>query len=153
MPNPKHAQEDAALGLALDQPDQLVLAGHADVEVAVGGQDDAVRALLDEVLDRGVIGELEPRAAVGRAAGLEALERREDLGLLVAGRGGEHQARRPRVDDDRHTVVLAELLDQPLQRRLITSGSLFGLRPSSPRRRSGRRGCSAAGGRSRSAGR
>ena len=109
------AQEHAALGLGLDQPEQVILRRDADVEIAVGGQDDAIRPVLDEVLGGDVIGELDARAAVGRAAALQLIDRREDLRLLDARRRREDQARGPGIDDDRDPVVLAELLDQPLQ--------------------------------------
>ena len=46
MPNAEHGEEDAAFALLFDQADQLVLAGDADVEVAVGGEDHAVDAAL-----------------------------------------------------------------------------------------------------------
>ena len=51
---------------------ELALAGDADVEVAVGAEDHAVDAALDEVLAGDLVGELDARAAVGRAAGLRA---------------------------------------------------------------------------------
>ena len=38
----EHGQEDAALALLLDQAHQLGLAGDADVEIAVGAEDDAI---------------------------------------------------------------------------------------------------------------
>ena len=72
---------------------------------------------LMKLLARHLVGELDARAAVGRAAGLEPVERGEDRCLAVAGRRRQHQARCAGVDDDRDAVVLAELLDEQLQRR------------------------------------
>ena len=67
----EHAQKDVALRLGLDQLDELLCVGDADVEIAVGGQDDAVGSVLDEVLGGDVVGELDAGTAVGRAAGLQ----------------------------------------------------------------------------------
>ena len=79
----EHAQEDAALGLGLDQLDEFILVGDADVEIAVGGQDDAVGAVLDEVLGGDVVSELDAGTAVGRAAGLQLIDGRHDSALLM----------------------------------------------------------------------
>ena len=46
MPKPRTRQEHAALALRFDQAHELAFAGDADVEVAVGGEDDAVDAAL-----------------------------------------------------------------------------------------------------------
>ena len=70
MPTAEHAEEDAALRLLLDQPDEIALVGDADVEIAVGGEDHAVDAALDEMLRRDLVGQLDALRAVGRAAGL-----------------------------------------------------------------------------------
>ena len=125
MPNPRTVRKTPLFALASISADELALVGDADVEVTVGGQDHAVRPVLDEVLDGHVVGELDAGAAVGRPAGPQLLERREDLGLLQARRGRQHQPRRPGVDDDRHAVVLAELLDHRLQRRLAPAGACW----------------------------
>ena len=58
----EHRQEHAALPFLARSVEQLVVAGHADVEVAVGGEDHAVDAVAIEVLARGGIGELMPAA-------------------------------------------------------------------------------------------
>jgi hypothetical protein len=78
---PEHAQEHAALGLALDEAGEVTLVGHADVEIAIGAEDDAVAAVLDEALDGRVVGELEACAAVGRPPSVKVLERSEDVEL------------------------------------------------------------------------
>ena len=50
MPKPSTVRNTPLLRLLLDQPLSSPLAGDADVEVAVGGEDHAVDAALDEVL-------------------------------------------------------------------------------------------------------
>src|SRR5204863_34312 len=69
---------DAALALLLDQIGQSVGVGDADVEVAVGGEDDAVVAVRQEVIGRDLVGQLDSVAARGGTAGLEVGERGED---------------------------------------------------------------------------
>ena len=110
-------EERAAGRLLLDQLDEGVVAGHADVQVAVGRQDHAVGAVLQEVLPRLFIGELNSRAAVGRAAGGERIDRRHDLLFLVAARRRQPEAGLARIGHDRHAVVLGQLGDEHQQRR------------------------------------
>ena len=120
----QHGQEDALLGLLFDHVDQFRLVGGADIEIAVGAKDDAVDALLDVVGRRRGVGQLDPGPAVGRSAGLQAVERFENL-LFVAARGRrQHQPRGTGVDDDGHAVLGVEILDQHLhgvfqQRQLV----------------------------------
>src|SRR4029453_19587380 len=71
----QHGEEDAALALLFDQTDQLILAGHADVEVAVGGQDHAVHAAADELLAGKAVGQRDAGPAVGAAAPITATDR------------------------------------------------------------------------------
>src|SRR5919198_1789130 len=78
-------EEDAALPLLLDEADERVVARQDDVEVAGGGEGDAVRAAAQEVLLRDAVGELNPLAAVRRAARFEPFDGRDDLALAVAG--------------------------------------------------------------------
>ena len=95
MPKPRMVR-NAPFGAALlDEVDELAVARRADVEVAVGAEDDAVVAAADEVLAHDVVGEPDARAAGGRAAGLEPLERGEDALLVAAGRGRQHEPRAP----------------------------------------------------------
>ena len=60
-PEPEDRQVHARLPLLLDQPDQLGVVRHADVEVAVGRQDDAVDPVLDERPHGLVVGGLDSR--------------------------------------------------------------------------------------------
>ena len=120
-------EEHPALGLLLDDPGQFVDRG-TDVQVAIGGPDHAVRAVLDEVGCGHVIGELDARPAVSRTAGSQLLDGREDLGLVQARLRGQHQSRGTRVDDDRDPVVLVELLDE-LRQTPLDHGQLLVHRP------------------------
>ena len=75
----------------------------ADVEVAVGGEDHAVVAVLDEVL----LAPLCTPARSRRAPAVEPpacrrVERGEDRRLVGAGGRRQHDARRAGVDDDGH---------------------------------------------------
>ena len=70
----EHARSCALSSISRDQarPGSV----DADVEVAVGGEDDAVDAALDEVSAAAMlVGQLDARAAVGRAARLQPVER------------------------------------------------------------------------------
>ena len=111
-------QEDPALALALDEARQFGLAGDADVEVAVGGEDDAVDAVLDEVLAGEIVGQLDTGGAVGRAAGVELLDGSVDGGLLVPRCRLQSEAAVPRVGDDRDAVLWTQGVDQHLHRGL-----------------------------------
>ncbi len=83
MPNAEHAQEDAALRLRLDQLDEFLFVLDADVEVAIGRQDDAVGAVFDEMLGGHVVRKLNAGPAVGRAAGLQLVDGRHDVRALL----------------------------------------------------------------------
>ena len=109
---------DAVVALLLDQLQQIVVAGDADVEVAVGGEDDAVVAAGDEVLFRDVIRELNALRSGGRAARLETIERGDDRLLVRAGRRRKHDACRAGVHDDRDAIFGAQLVDEEPERGL-----------------------------------
>lgn len=64
----EHRQEDPGFALLLDHRDQRGPVGDADVEVAVGGQDDPVDPVRDEVLLGGCEGQFDACATVGGAA-------------------------------------------------------------------------------------
>ena len=112
--------------------------GDADVEVAVGAEDDAVDAALAEVLAGDLVREPDPRAAGGRAGRAQFVQDAQDLPGLVAGRGRKAEAGAAGVRDDRDAVVLVELLDDELH-RAAQQAELVLARASSPTCRSGRR--------------
>src|SRR5262245_65340328 len=85
-------EEDSALAAALDQLHEVARAGDANVEIAVGAEDDAVEPARDEVPGGDVVGHLDPAAAVGRAAGVDRLDRGANALALIAWRRVEHQA-------------------------------------------------------------
>ena len=61
---------------------------------------------------------LNPRAAVRRTARTEVIECFQNDVFLAGVRRIEHQAGGARIDDECHTVVLAELIDEQFHRRL-----------------------------------
>ena len=96
------------------------VARHADVEVAVGGEDDAVVAARRLKF---------ARAPLRRRAGCPAppaveppasqpLDRLQDRRLLVARRGRQHEPRRAGVDHDRDAVLRAQLVHEQAERLL-----------------------------------
>ena len=111
----QRGQRDATITLALDHRDERVLIRHADIEIAIGGEDHAVDAAFDEIGARGGVGEPQTVAACGRTSGGEPVERGADL-ARIAGRF-EHEARRPRIDHDRHAVARGQFAAEPGQRR------------------------------------
>ena len=94
------------------------MAGHADVEVAVGREDHAVDAAALEVLARGGVGELDAGRAVGRTAGVKAGDGAVDVGLAITRCRRQDQAAVARVDDNRHAVLAAKRVGQHPHRRL-----------------------------------
>ncbi len=82
--HPEHRQENACLALGCDELHQRAVIGGADVEVAVGGEQDSVDAPLDERLFRELVGEVNALAAVGAAARFELVQRLLDLSMVGA---------------------------------------------------------------------
>ena len=117
-PEPEHAQEDARLSLLLDHLDQLVGAGGPDVPVAVRAEDDAVGPVLDEVVGRHLVSLLDPARPVGRPARLQRVEGVHDLFLLARRGRVQDDAGVPGIHDHGDPVLLAELADEELERRL-----------------------------------
>ena len=120
----EHGEENAALALSRDKILKAVGVDDAHIEVAVGGENDAVDLVFREVLLGKLVGEREPLAACGRAAGAQIFQRREDFGFLVARRRLQHDAGGARIDDDGNPVVLRHFVDQEFdglfhQRQLV----------------------------------
>jgi len=109
----ERGERDTAVALLLDHFEQRLGVGDAHVEIAVGGEEDAVHPVLDEALPRDFVGQLEPRAACGRAARLQLIERGADQALVV-GRWKD-QPRRAGIDHDRDTVLGFQFLSQSHQ--------------------------------------
>jgi hypothetical protein len=78
-----------------------------------------------ERLLRHRVSEADAVAAVGAAAGIEPVERGEDLVVLVARRGRQHQPGATGVDHHRHAVLAAQLRHQ-LAQRLFDQRQLVG---------------------------
>ena len=115
----------------LDEVVQLVLRGHAHVQVAVGRHDDAVHAAFDERSDSAT--------SVGRAPGRpprswspsapQVAHRAQDaLPVGAASRPPAPRVRSPAVRDQGHAVVLAPGLATSVANASLTrSGSLSGI--------------------------
>src|SRR4029450_12988298 len=89
----EHREKDLRIfGFLLYHPLELSGAGDADVEVAVGAENDAVSAAFDEVVLGQLVGELNACTARGGASGLQAAEGGPDRVLLVAAGAGGHEA-------------------------------------------------------------
>ena len=108
----ERGQRDARPALVGHHRFQRILADGADVEVAIGGQDHAVHAFLDEGLLRHRVRQPYAVAAVGAAPGLQPVQRGEDLLVAVARRGRQHQSGRARIDHDADAVLTAQLRHQ-----------------------------------------
>src|SRR6185295_16420289 len=65
-------QEDARVLFPLDEMQQIVVTDDTDVEVSVGGENDAVDAARNEGLARDAVGHDEPLPPVGGTAGRQA---------------------------------------------------------------------------------
>ena len=105
-------EEGSALALPLDQAHHLGVAGGPDVEIAVGGEDDAIVPAVDPVLARNLVRQLESGAARRAATGPQVVQRGKNLALVAARRRWQHQTRRAGVNHDGHPVLRPQLIDQ-----------------------------------------
>ena len=127
MPKPSTLRNTPLLAFSSISRTSSPRSGDADVEVAVGGEDHAVRAPLDEVAG----GRCRRRARcpappLVEPPACEVVRCAERIiCFLSQGVEGKHQARGPGVDDDGHAVVLAEFV-RPAAAAVLTSGSLLG---------------------------
>src|SRR6185503_15318946 len=90
----KHREEDAAGALLLDEPREIALVRHADVEVSIGCEDDAVDASLDELFLRDLVRERDSRRAVRRSARFEPRDCFMDAILVPAAGRRQHDTAR-----------------------------------------------------------
>ena len=111
----EHTQVDAMPALLFDQLLQFVPAGHADVEIAVRGEDDPVGGPGQETLPGQLVGGADAAGAMGRTARLQAVDGGEDTLLLVAGGGRQHHPVRAGVHHQGHPVAFAQLPHQERQ--------------------------------------
>jgi hypothetical protein len=103
----ERGERDAALAFLGHHVLELSDVGRADVEVAIGRQDDAVDAAVDLGFLGLGIGERQAFAARGRSTGFETVQRGPNLGLVLAGSRFQHQAGGAGIDHDGHLVVVA----------------------------------------------
>mgnify|MGYP000004572824 CR=1 FL=1 len=106
----EHAEEDAAASLLRDEFLQLRRIADADIEVAIGAEDDAVDAIMDESGHRLLVGELQAARAVRASIRLELIHGGDDAGTVFTIRGRQDDLRAAGVGDHRDAVALAHLL-------------------------------------------
>ena len=126
MPKPSTLRNTPAFAFSSASRTSSPVAGDADVEIAVGAEEHAVDAALDEIVagPSGRPAECPARRwSSRRPAGCRSPRR--IVGLLGAAGRRQHQPRRAGIDHDRHAVVLAELPHEHRSAR-CTSGSRFG---------------------------
>ena len=111
-------QRDAALALLRDARLECLGVHGAHVEVAVGGEDHAVHTALDEALRGLRIGQVDACRAIGGTAGVEGVDRGEDLRVLVTRRGAQGDTGGASVGHQRHAILRAQLGHDLAQRRL-----------------------------------
>ena len=85
-------QGHAAFALGYRHLLEAVEVADAHVEVAVGGQQDAVDALVDKAFAGHLVGQFDAGRACGGAASGELLDGVADLGFFTARGGLEHHA-------------------------------------------------------------
>ena len=122
-------EEDARARLLGDEVQQLVVAGRADVEVAVGAEEDAVDVLGVEVSGGEGVGGLDAGAAMGAVAGLQPVDDTGQRGLArrVHGRGFRQHLGARRVGDEGDAVAgpkpIQQQAQRPLHQRQLVLGS------------------------------
>ena len=108
-------QRDTALAPVGGQLLEAVEVTDANVEVAIGGQQDAIDAAFDQVLARLLVGQLDARLPCRRTTGAELIDGRTDLRLVATGRGIEQHLAVTGIGDQRDAILRTQLLDQQFQ--------------------------------------
>src|SRR5262245_51701258 len=80
----ENGKEHTASAFLLNQVDQVALIGDADVEIAVGAKNDAIKTAADDVSLGDFVSEKNSTAAVGRALGIQRVDHLADLSFLIA---------------------------------------------------------------------
>ena len=122
----EHAEENAALGFFGDEFFQFFRAGGADIEIAIGAEDDAIHAFLDEVLLRLFIGLTNAGAAMRGAAGFHLSDGLSEGVFLISRCRGQGEAAVSSVNDDGNAVFGGQLIREKAQ-ALLHEGELIGL--------------------------
>ncbi|MNO71084.1 hypothetical protein D3C76_619870 [compost metagenome] len=86
-----------------------------DVEVTVGGQQDAVDAVLDEAFLRHLVGHFDTRGAGSGTARAELVDGRTDLRLFTAGGRLQHHPRLAGIDHQGDAILLAQAIHQQFE--------------------------------------
>ena len=107
-------QRDATLALVGRQLLEAVEVADTDVEVTIGGQQDAIDAAVDHMLARLLVSQLNAGLARRRTACAELIDGRTNLRLVAAGRGIQHHLTVTGISDQRDTILRAQLIDQQL---------------------------------------
>ncbi len=108
-------QRHTAFALLFDQAFQLLEIADADIEIAVGRQQDAVDALFDIRLLRHLVRQLDAGRPGGGAARRQLIDRGADFRLFAAGGRLQHDARAAGVSHQRYLVLRPQLIDQQLE--------------------------------------
>ena len=111
----QRCQRDAFVALTFDQVLQRFHIHRADIHVAVGSDNDAVDAAFDAVLLGQCIGQFNAGAAVGAATCLQAVDRCQDSGFLVARGAFQHNTCRAGVHCQGDAIFRRHLVDQQAQ--------------------------------------
>ena len=123
----ENGEKDSAVPLVLDELLETSPTADANVEIAVGRENDAVDAAFDEAFGRDFIGELNALASRGGTTSPQSFDRAEYRSLIRFRGGLEHEPGRAGVNDDRDAVFGTELFGQKAHRRL-EQRQLVGLR-------------------------
>ncbi len=91
---------------------------HADIEIAVGREDDAVDRTRLETGLRQAVGRVQAVGAGRATAGPKFFDGAHDLAFPTAGRGLQHHARLAGIGDDGDPILRPHLLDQETKRAL-----------------------------------
>ncbi len=118
----KHA---AFLGFVLDELDQFIIAAEAHVEIAVGAENHAVRAIWDVVANGFGVGQLNARFAIGRSARVQVLNGRDNVAFVLARSGRQFHARVARISHQRDAVVFVHFARQHAE-GFLHQGQLVG---------------------------
>ena len=121
---PKDGQGDAIFRLLIGNISEVPAVGLADIEITIGAEDDAVIAVLDEVVAGHLVGQLDAGSGIGRSTGTEIFQGMGNGGVVIGRGRRQDEARGSGIDDNRHPVPAIEAVHQQVhglfdQRKLV----------------------------------